>query len=97
MSGTTKTRARAVADAAAAHLRATGNPSVGWGDARLLHEIAERLGWPAEGPATEKRVLAALQRGHGDVLIKGIESHPVRGAGRVRRFWLPESTPNQPF
>jgi len=43
-------------------LRETGHPAVQRGDERLLHAIAERLGWEHDGPQTSRRVMAALNR-----------------------------------
>lgn len=37
------------AQIAAEYLRGTDNPAVGWGDTRLLHEIASKLGLSPEG------------------------------------------------
>ena len=51
-------------EAAVAVLRETKNPAVMWGDAHLLHTIAERAQVPWRGRAslTERRVLDALTR-----------------------------------
>lgn len=78
------------AQVAAAYLRQTGNPGVGWGDSRLLHEIAQQLGMPAEGPVTERKVLARIERSYFGILDKRYMSMAPAGPGRVRQFWLPE-------
>jgi hypothetical protein len=62
-------------DAAYAILIETDNPSVMYGDEWLCHEIAERLGWPHEGPATSRRVLRALAKTPGR-LEKGLVRMP---------------------
>ena len=74
-------------EAAVAVLRRTNNPAVMWGDEGLCRLIAEEIGWPHEGPPTNDRVLAALNKSPG-VLIRG----KIRaGSGRlVNRFVLPE-------
>lgn len=76
-----------VCDAAVEILRETDNPAVMWGDAHLLHLIAERSGMNANAWITEKRVLDALTRQPG-VLVPKL----ARAAhGRVVRiFRLPE-------
>jgi hypothetical protein len=79
------------AQAAAAILRETNNPGIGWGDSRLLHAVASRLGLPPNGPFTEKLVLEKIERSHQGVLIKGYVSYPERGLGRVRHYTLPVS------
>ena len=79
------------AEAAAQLLRASGNPAIQWGDSALLHAVAKSLGLDAEGAKTEARVLDKIERTHAGVLVKSYVSHPVRGAGRVRKYSLPES------
>jgi len=71
---------------AAAHLRDTGNPGVISGDANLLHEIAEKLGWKHDSWRTEQRVLDAIDRTNRGELIKKFSSL----YRRRRCFWLPE-------
>lgn len=78
------------AQVAAAYLRQTGNPGVGWGDSRLLHEIAQQLGMPAEGPVTERKVLARIERSHAGVLDKCYQRLSPAGPARARQFRLPE-------
>jgi len=75
-------------DAAAEVLRETDNPRVMWGDSRLLHAIAARIGREPEGWRTEKRVLDALSRTPGE-LVPGT----VEVGRRLRAFWLPEHSP----
>lgn len=84
---------KTAAQVAAEHLRATGNPAVGWGDAHLLHEIGAKLGLAPEGPKTEQKVLDRIERSHKGVLEKRFVGFPERGLGRVRQFWLPETAP----
>lgn len=79
-------------DAAVAVLSETDNPAVMWGDAGLLHMIANRAGLRARGRArqTSDAVLNNLSRRPG-TLIAG---HTLLGNGRrVRCFWLPEHAP----
>lgn len=78
---------------AAEHLRASGNPAVGYGDAGLLHQIAELIGLPHEGQKTEKKVLDRIERSHHGVLEKRSASYPGRGLGKVRQYWLPDMAP----
>jgi hypothetical protein len=82
-----------VASIAADHLRATNNPSVGWGDSHLLHEIAEKAGIESRGHRTEKAVLDAIDRSNKEQLVKRYFRYPERGCGRTRRFFLPERLP----
>ena len=82
--------APSAAEAAAAILRETGNTGIGWGDSRLLHAVAERIGLPSNGPSTEKLVLGKIDRTHRGVLVKGFTSYPEPGLGRVRRYSLPD-------
>ena len=49
-------------DAAIQVLLESDNPAVMYGDAWLCHQIAARLGWEHEGPATTRRVLRALSK-----------------------------------
>lgn len=76
---------------AAEYLRRQGWTSVGYGDSGLLHEIADQLGMPHEGPFTEKKVLDRIDRTHGGVFKKWNMRFPERGLGRTRRFTLLES------
>lgn len=78
------------AQVAAAYLRKTGNPAVGWGDSRLLHEIAQLLGMRPDGPATERKVLARIERSHAGVLDKCYQRLGPAGPTRARQFRLPE-------
>jgi hypothetical protein len=79
-----------VAAVAAAHLRETDNPSVMTGDALLLHEIARRAGVKEDGPATQSRVMNAIQRSNRGEFVLGYV-----WSGRKRRcFWLPEHAPD---
>lgn len=79
-------------DAALDVLLETDNPRVMYGDEWLLHQIASRLGWDAEGPRTSRRVLSALSRTPGR-LVKGLVKMPgdccARGQA-VLTFELPE-------
>ena len=79
-------------DAALQVLIETDNPSVMYGDEWLCHQIAERLGWKHEGPATTKRVLSALARTPGR-LVKGLIRMPgdccARGQSALH-FELPQ-------
>jgi hypothetical protein len=81
------------AQAAAAILRETEQPAIGWGDSGLLHAVAKRIGFDHEGPKTEQRVLSKLEQSYAGVLVKGYASYPGRGRARVRRYWLPETAP----
>lgn len=79
---------RAAWQAAIDVLKETGNPAVMWGDAGLLHLIANRMDWPAMAWKTEDRIMAALNRSPG-TLVKGKTQLPN---GRiVSIFRLPES------
>jgi len=79
-----------VCDAALLVLAETGNPAVMWGDERLCHMIAERCCWEPQGPATSKRVLAALAKTPGDLKPRLVAVTGHRGAEMlVRRFDLP--------
>lgn len=85
-----------VVEVAARVLRETNNPKVMTGDSGLLHCIADALGWPHDGPATERKVLDALSRSaaaHPGVLVEQMCRGGWRGAGRVRAFCLPEEDP----
>lgn len=86
-------RLKLAAEVAADLLRETGNPGVGYGDAGLLHQIAERLGMPHEGRYTERKVLNRIEASYTGVLEKRLISYPERGLARVRRYWLPEAAP----
>lgn len=77
------------AEAAASILRETGNTAIGWGDSSLLHAVAERLGLPHDGPATEKTVLKRIGRSYAGVLVKEYAAYPDRRLGRVCRYALP--------
>jgi hypothetical protein len=78
---------RAAWQAAVDVLYETDNPAVMFGDSRLLHMIAKRMGWGANAWLTEDRVMAALNRSPG-VLVKG---KTRLGSGRiVSIFRLPE-------
>lgn len=70
------------------HLLYCGWESVGYGDAGLLHEIADKLAMKHEGPYTESKVLDRIGRSYKGVLEKGYTSFPERGLGRARRFYL---------
>ncbi len=70
-------------------LRELGQPAVGWGDEAILHQIAERLGWPHEGPRTSRRVLNALSKNPGP--LKAAKRHCVRFGQAVRVFELQEA------
>ena len=59
-------------DAAVAVLRETGEPGVMYGDEWLCHQIAKRLGWKPNGPWTTRRVLAALARTPGHLIVSKI-------------------------
>lgn len=79
------------ASVAANLLRETGNPAIGWGDAGLLHDVAEQLGMKHEGHKTEGLVLNRIDRSHDGVLLKKYVGYPERGLAVTRRFWLPEA------
>lgn len=79
------------AEAAVLLLLETNNPAIQWGDSRLLHDVATRIGLPHEGPNTEKRVLDLIEKTNSGLLIKDYVSHPARGLSRVRRYSLPTS------
>lgn len=82
------------AEVAAKLLRETKNPAVGWGDARLLHDIAERMQLPHEGAATERKILDRIDRSHEGVLVKQYICYSGRGLARLRRYYLPECVPS---
>jgi len=73
-------------------LRETDNPAVGYGDAGLLHLIAERAGVPHNGPKTEARILNALSKTPGVFAIRYFKTR--RGVGRV--FRLPKHLQHSP-
>lgn len=78
-----------VSDAALAVLRETGNHCVQFGDETLLHLIAERLGWPHEGPKTSDRVMTNLLSQPRDL----VKVKTARFGGRGIAVYLPESVP----
>lgn len=72
-------------------LKETGNPAIGWGDSGLLHMVADKLGLPSEGYATEKKILDRIERSYQGVLIKRWKSYGGgKGVGRLREYALPE-------
>lgn len=80
-------------EAAIIVMRDTGNLSVRWGDEKLLHMIADKLGWPHESRKTSERVLRALAKTPGKLRF----GHTRAGNNRlVRIFWLPESLATGP-
>ena len=82
-----------VCDAAERVLLESGNPAVMWGDERLCHMIAERCGWEPQGPATSKRVLAALSKTPGRLVPRLVAVTGHRGGEMlVRRFELQTAT-----
>lgn len=83
-------RMETAAQAAVAVLRDSGNPAIGWGDSGLLHAVAERLGMPHEGLATERKVLDRIERSHAGVLIKRYKTYSGRGLSRLREYIHPE-------
>lgn len=84
--------AKTAAQAAFELLVATGNPAIGWGDSGLLHQVAEKLGMPHEGPLTERKVMRRIEASHQGVLVKRLLELPNGRA--VRRYWLPNQAPN---
>ncbi len=80
-------------EAAVQILRETKNPAVMWGDAGLLHDIAERMGWPHDAWKTEKRVLDALTANPGILIRKKTMCHtgPGNRERAVRIFRLPNN------
>lgn len=80
---------RRVCDAAVEVLRETDNPRVTWGDERLLHMIADRLGWEHDCGRTSARVLAALSKTPGPLVRLQVKC----GRHWVRSFQLPEEKP----
>lgn len=84
-------RRQSAAQVAASLLRETGNPAIGWGDSGLLHQVADMLGMPHEGPRSERKVLDRIERSHQGVLEK---RHVEVGGryGNVRQFMLPEKS-----
>ncbi len=79
-------------EAAVAVLRRTKNPAVMRGDAQLLHDIAEEMGWPHDAWKSEKRVLDALTRDPGILIPKMTMSHTGPGSREraVRIFRMPK-------
>ncbi len=75
-----------ICDCAVEVLRETDNPAVGYGDAGLLHLIADRAGVPHEAWKTEDRILNALSRTPGSLVPRFFRAR--RGLARV--FYLPE-------
>ena len=86
-------RLKSAAEVAVEILRKSGNPAVGYGDAGLLHQIAEQLGMEHEAMTTERKVLDRIERSYQGLLEKRFASLPVRGLARVRQYWLPEAAP----
>jgi hypothetical protein len=82
---------KSAAQVAADYLRKTGNSGIGYGDSRLLHEVADLLGMKHEAFKTERKVLARIDRSHDGVLVKEFVSYPGTRANRVRKFNLPET------
>lgn len=76
---------RRVCDAVVYWLRKTDNPAVGWGDAHLLHEIADLMEWEHRAWVTEYRVLNALTKTPGELVRTQVHLHR-----RCRIFYLPE-------
>lgn len=69
-------------------LSVNGHPSIGWGDTKLLHEIADQFGISHRGPITEKTVLDRIDRTHKGLFVKSFTSIPRPGFSRLRRFTL---------
>ena len=81
-----------VCDAAIQVLIDTDNPALMYGDEWLCHQVAARLGWRHDGPATSRRVLQALSKTPGR-LIKGLVQMPSDSCARgqsVLHFELPK-------
>ncbi|HAK87666.1 MAG: hypothetical protein A2X55_09090 [Nitrospirae bacterium GWB2_47_37] len=78
---------RRICDCAEEVLRETDNPAVGFGDSGLLHRVAERAGLPHEAWKTEERVLNALSRTPGNLVLKYYRS---RWGQAARVFYLKE-------
>ena len=81
-------------DAAMQVLLESDNPAVMYGDDWLCHQIAARLGWEHEGPATTRRVLRALSKTPGRLTKNHVRLMPrnSRSQGRaVLHFELPKA------
>lgn len=50
-------------------LRETGNEAVMWGDETLLRLIAKKMGWEHKADRTSYRVLQALTRNPGELIM----------------------------
>lgn len=74
-------------EAAIAVLKETDNPAIMWGDIRLLHMVAEKLGWEHEGPKTTDRVMSALSASPGQL----IKSKAFVGNRKVNCFSLKQT------
>lgn len=53
-------------------LEETGNQCVMYGDVVLLHDIANKMGWPPEAWETQQRVMMALNKYPGELLKQKI-------------------------
>jgi hypothetical protein len=85
---------KSAAAVAAEYLKSRGLDGIGHGDSVLLHEVADLIGVPHNGPKTERLVLNRIDRSHKGVLVKLIVSLPERGLGRIRMFKLIASDPH---
>lgn len=75
-----------ICDCALEVLRETDNPAVGYGDAGLLHAIAERAGIGHNAWKTEARILNALSKTPGPLVLKHFRT---RWGQHARVFYLP--------
>lgn len=78
-------------EAAIEVLHEIGNTSFRTGDESILHAIAEKLGWPAEGPKTSRRVRKALQKRPGE-LVKTLVERRGKGSQVAIMFSLPTNS-----
>lgn len=73
-----------IAEAALTTLGRTANPSLGWGDAGLLHAVCDDAGRSHRGHETERLILAGLER-RPDLWEKRYWNH----RGRPVRYFRP--------
>jgi hypothetical protein len=75
------------------YLKANDHDGAMWGDAHLLHEIAEAAGRPHRSWRTEKAMLQALERS--PLFVKGFVSlgGPKSGHRLVRIFYRHDALP----
>lgn len=79
-----------ICDHAVDVLRSSDNPAVMFGDSGLCHMIADAAGCLHEGPRTERRVLDALRKTPGSLVVIQTRNPVPHGRRWVLKFVLPE-------